>query len=74
MWSYRDERDDIPVPEAIHLIKTRIDRLESDRKKLLTKLKEIRDILRFQPAPKLGEWNWPEIIKHIEIVIAEVGG
>ena len=39
---------------------------------LLTYCKEsILPILRSQPAPKLGEWNWPQIVETLEGLIAE---
>jgi hypothetical protein len=34
----------------------------------------ILPILESQPAPKLGEWNWPEIAEHLRNLIAVAKG
>lgn len=38
---------------------------------LLAESKVLLSILRLQPTPKLGEWNWPQIADRLEAVIAK---
>lgn len=42
--------------------------------KLLAQCENIRDILKLQPAPKLGEWNWPQMVSNLVSVVNEAKG
>lgn len=41
---------------------------------MLDKLTYLHQLLCLQPAPKLGEWNWPQIAADVKAVIEKATG
>ncbi len=48
-----------------------IDKLKQINTDLLKACDHVLSIVRLQPPPKLGGWNWPQIAEDLEAVIAK---
>jgi len=67
--SHEEERE--ILNEEISELQTALAKERAAKDGLLAACKNLREVLALQPAPKLGEWNWPQMVADLDKAIAK---